>query len=708
MKTISLTFLTFFSFFSCLINAQESRLFMPKKIKQAYENNTRSFDGKPGENYWQNTVDYTIKVSVDVANNELEGSESLVYHNTSPDEINMLVIRLYANVFKKGSPRANSVKAEDLTDGVELFDVLINGIKIDLTSQKSVMRRGTNLFLSLDKPLASGADLTLDAKWKQKIPHYDGREGIIDSTSFFIGYWYPQVSVYDDIFGWDRLNYTLQTEFYNNLANFDVEISAPKNFAVWATGILENPDKVLPKEIEKRFIKAKTSDVPIAIIKKEDIENGFEARKNTWHFTANQVSDFAFALSDHYLWEGARQVIDGRDVFISSVYPNEPGSSFSKLTGIQQKAMKHFSEDFPGIPYPYPSFTTFIGNGGMEFPMMANNGSPNASVTLHEMYHTYFPMYVRINERRWAWMDEGWAKYVELVVNNRYFKEQPDHTQVFSRINFSNFSGTISDLPLITSSQFLTRRNYSWESYSIPANIYGILHHLFGEELFLKCYREYIHRWAKKSPSPYDFFFTFENVSGFDLEWLWKPWFFEFGSVDVAIESFENGKLTIANVGVKPFPLFFEVKYKNGEISTFSEKVDVWAKGNKQIEIAIENSDSVKQITVNTNYTDADKLNNFYPEVRSFYKESVDYKNIVGSYQTEQFPEPVSVLNKDGLFYYSIPIYGIKRLIYPIDKNHFISIDGSMKLEFLSDENGQCTGYNFERNGFKMTAKKIK
>ena len=272
---------------------------------------------------------------------------------------------------------------------------------------------GTNISFTLDKPLKSGENLTFNVSWKQKIPVYTRvRTGAYDSTSFFVAYWYPQIAVYDDLFGWDRLNYTLRTEFYNNLGNYDVKITVPDNFLVWATGTLNNSADVLPSQIHERFIRAKSSQEVVHIVTSKDIQNGFSTQINTWHYTAAEVSDFAFAMSDHYVWDAAIQPVGDRNVFISSAYSMEMDTvdSFIGHTAIQQKAMQYFSEDMPGVPYPYEAFTTFIakGGGGMEYPMMANNGGPGRGVTIHEMFHMYFPMYVRINERRWhGWMKDG-------------------------------------------------------------------------------------------------------------------------------------------------------------------------------------------------------------------------------------------------------------------------------------------------------------
>lgn len=689
--------------------AQETRFFMPSEIRNAYENQTRSYDGKPGQNYWQNTIDYSINVTIIPTEMLIEGQEEVIFRNNSTDQINTLVIRLYGDVLKKGNSRDYVVKKENLTNGVELENISINDTVYDLSNRKMIQRYGTNLYLTLSEPLEPGSELTFKASWKQKIPSYfNSRTAAYDSSTFFIAYWYPQISVYDDIFGWDKLDYTYRTEFYNNLANFDVTIEVPNNFIVWATGELQNNSLILPEEINNKFLKAKTSSKTVQIISKQDLENGIKTLNNIWHFKASEVTDFAFALSDHYIWDAGMQKVDGRNVLINSAYPLRVADNCSKLVSIQQKAMKYFSEDIPGISYPYETFTTFISKGGMgmEFPMIANNGQPDIPLTVHELFHSYFPMYVRTNEKRWAWMDEGWAVYNTLMFTNRVTKIKYDLSNGFYyEYGFTN-AGTICDLPLITSSEFLSGVNYDFSSYQMPAMVIATLHHHLGEELFLKCYREYIKRWAKKSPTPYDFFYTFEDVSKQDLSWLWEPWFFEFGTVDIAIDTFKQNKMLLNNKGTRPVPVFIEINYKSGDKKYFSKSAKVWANGVKKIDILIPNLKNAETIWVNTSIADIDYRNNVFPSLKSIYKNVKIQPEILGNYLAERYYFDISINRKEELIYIDIPALGISRIIYPKDKNHFQSIDGSISLKFNEDESNNIKSFVLDLVGWIITCNK--
>ena len=709
---ITALLLAFFGFTMPGLYAQETRFFMPSEIKKAYEKGTRSYDGQPGVSYWQNTVDYNIKVTIVPSEKLIDGYEEVVYHNNSPDEIKTLIVRLYRDAYKKGNTRAYTINDKDIDDGVELVDVVINGVSYDLEDQNITKRYGTNISFKLQESLKPGSELTFKAFWKQKIPSYSKiRTGAYDSTSFFIAYWYPQISVYDDIFGWDELDYTLMTEFYNNLGNYDVEITAPNEYIVWATGTLENPAKVLPKDIYDKYIKARSSNEVIHIVSVKNIEDKFKTLNNTWHYKASEVSDFAFAMSDHYVWDAAMQAVANQQVFISSAYPIDTTRNFSDHIALQQKAMQHFSEDIPGIPYPYEAFTTFIsmgGGGGMEYPMMANNGGPGREVTIHEMFHTSFHMYVRTNERRWAWMDEGWAVYNTALVENRFFEDDWEIANAFSSVNPAGGAmGTIADLPLITSSQFLTGPNYGYASYPLPAMVYAIIHQHLGEDLFLKCYQEYIKRWAKKSPSPYDFFFTFENVSGQDLSWLWKPWFFEFGVPDVAIQSFKKEKLIIINQGNKPVPIFVKVNYKNGESKLISQSANVWADGKNETLVTIPNYKNVEKLSVNKMVADVNLIDNFFPSILSLYKEIDISAELMGQYKIEEYSINISITKEDGLMYFKVDDFGMSQIIYPKDRVNFCSLDGSINIKFNMDDSGLCTSLDFEGFGSRLNGKKL-
>lgn len=684
-------FLTLFTLTISFAVLAQDQLLIPREMQQAYKNGTRSKDGKPGPNYWHNTVDYNIKASIDPSTRAIEGTAGITYYNNSPDELTVIVVRLYNDVFKKGNPRASSVDERDVDDGVTVSKVMVGDSTLNIESNQ-VNRGGTNMYVRLPEPLQSGESVDLTVDWKQFIPYTNRRTGVADSTSFFVAYWYPQVAVYDDVFGWDTQSYTLRTEFYNNLGNFEVELTAPTSFTVWATGVLQNPEEVFNADVLERYNSAWTATEPLNIVSGEENDSTFTHKSGTWKFKADEVSDFAFAMSDHYEWNAASQKVDGRDVLISSLYPAGNPEAFAAMTPNQQKTMKHFSEDFPGVPYPYPSFSTFIGlgGGGMEFPMMAYNGGPGLGVTVHEMYHTYFPMYVRINERRFAWMDEGWADYVTSVVTNRYF--QDDQSPLFTTFKGSvgGMQGSYEDLPLITSSQFMDGTNYGYASYPLPAFVYSMLHQHLGEEMFKKCYKEYITRWAKKSPIPFDFFYTFENVSGQDLSWFWKPWYFEYGYPDVKIGEMKKDKLTVMNVGNRPVPVKLEVVYNDGDTYSQTLSASVWKNGATPT-LSIPNYKEVKTIAVNASVPDLNDKDNFFPSLKERMAGVVVPDFIKGTFTLTGYNLKTTMeMDDDGLLIMKLPAAGMNAVVLPQEDGSYASLDNQIVIEF-SDEGEKPT-----------------
>ncbi len=680
--------------------AQEQRMFMPKEMKQAYDKGTRSYDGKPGANYWHNTVDYDIKLTVNPETRGISGTSKITYTNNSPDDLSTLVVRLYNDVYRSGNPRASRIDERDVDDGVTLNMVSVRGDSVDMES-RAFNRAGTNIFLRLAEPVKAGEKVELAINWEQFIPYTNRRTGVADSTSFFVAYWYPQMAVYDDVFGWDTQNYSFRTEFYNNLANFNVELTAPESFTVWATGVLQNPEEIFNDEILDRYNKAMTATDPMDIINGDDLKDGFAHKSGTWKFKANEVPDFAFAMSDHYDWNAASQKVDGKDVLISSVYPTGNPQGFAAMTPNQQKTMKHFSEDIPGVPYPYPRFTTFIGlgGGGMEFPMMAYNGGPGLGVTVHEMYHMYFPMYVRTNERRFAWMDEGWADYITSLVTARFFRG--DTTDLFTNYKGSvgGMQGQYEDVPLFTSSQFMDGTNYGYSAYPLPAFIYSMLHYHLGDEMFYKAYKEYINRWAKKSPIPFDFFYTFEDVSGQDLSWLWKPWFFEYGFPNIKIEGLKKDKLTVANLGNRPVPVKVDVIYKDGtDYSVSMSGKDMVGKDN--FVVSIPDYKNIETVAVNSSLPDLDDTDNFYPPLKDRMAGVEVPEFIYGTYNIANFNIQAMVENEDGLVKAKVPAAGMNVVVMPKD-DKWVSLDGQVVVTF--DNSGEKPSMSMELKQFGVT-----
>ncbi|MEJ2617695.1 MAG: M1 family metallopeptidase [Ignavibacteriaceae bacterium] len=473
----------------------QDSFFIPQNFKNAYKNGTRSISGIPGKNYWQNSSDYNIKAEIIPSELLLKGVEKIKYSNNSPDTLRNLVIRLYQNFNKIGGVRNRGLDSCAITEGDIIDNLSINGKKLDPHDIDLVEIRGTNMFINLLKPILPDSKTELEIRWHFQIPKYPNpRMGAYDSTSYFIAYWYPQISVYDDIDGWDVFDYVGEQEFYNDFNNYDVEITVPNNIAVWSTGTLQNPEEVLTEKFLERYKKALSSDEVVQIISAEDLQSknifNSENKTNIWHFGAENVSDFVFALSDHYLWDGVSLVVDkktNRRVYIASAF-RAGSADFHDVADITRKALDYYSSELPGVPYPYPSMTVYNGAGGMEFPMMVNDGTTSdmistVGLTTHELAHTYFPFFMGINERKYAWMDEGMARFMPFDL----IKELTNYDRLSVSVErYEGFAGNELEMPPMTPSVLLRGDSYRVASYDRPGIAYYYLQEVLGKEKFIK------------------------------------------------------------------------------------------------------------------------------------------------------------------------------------------------------------------------------
>lgn len=567
-------------------------LFMPKEIKQAYNKKTRSFDGKPGKNYFINKVNYSIKASFNPETRLLEGKETISYTNNSPDSLKYIYFNLYQDIFKKGNMRDWDIGKVDITEGVQISKIVYNSEDIDVNS-KNVINNSSILRIKLPTKLAKGETSEIKINWSFTMPGtITLRMGTYNKDNFFIAYWFPKVAVYDDVEGWNRQGHSGNQEFYNDFGNYDVEITVAKNYNVWATGILQNSEDLFTEKILKKIEKSKNTKDIIHIITKEDRNKNNilkKADKYVWKFKSENTPDFAFAISKTYLWDATSLQSGKRRIPINAVY-NPSSKDFSKVAEISRNAIKYFTEEIPAIPYPYPQFTAFNGGGGMEFPGMINDGDASTRnetlyVTSHEIGHSYFPFYTGLNEQKYAWMDEGLITFFPRFFVKKYTEKE---NYIFFKNIISGYNaqaGSFNDIPLIISSNNVGRYAYRFQAYSRSSVAFYMLYKLISKDKFAEGLRLFSDRWKGKHPTPYDFFFTFNEVAKEDLGWFWKPWFFEIGYADLNIKKVYNTEVNkviviIENKTGFPVPIHLTAKYKDGTSKEIYKKMIVWKNQN--------------------------------------------------------------------------------------------------------------------------------
>lgn len=617
----NLILLTAFIFFSILSSYSQSVLYMSDEVKNAYENKTRAFDGKPGENYFQNYTFYNITASVEPETGLLTGSEKVIYKNNSKDTLSEVVFNLYADIYKKGNIRDWSIGSADLHDGVQIKSLKINNKEIALASE-NVQIYNTAMTVYLEEKINPNSEMSFEIEWEFPIAkQVTIRQGTYHETSFFVAYWYPKIAVYDDIFGWNNNVYSGQTEFYHEYSDYKVSIHAPDEYFVLASGILKNEESVLEKNVLTKYIEAKQSDSIIRIVTEDERNNQNVSKGDDaiyWNFEAENIPDFAFAMSDTYLWDATSLNIGDKRVIVNAIYFPE-NESFNQVAEISKEVIKQLSTDVIGIDFPYPQMTAFMGHYGMEFPGMINDGDGDYAytvfVTAHEITHSYFPFYVATNEVKYAWMDEGLVTFLPKLIENNMIEDNNSSQEMISTYNY--YCGTSFDFPLMIPSDQLSGFAYRFHAYSKSATAFMVLKLTLGEELFDKCLKEFIYRWNGKHPTGYDFFFTFEDVSGEELDWFWKSWFFDFGYPDLSLKkisqiSDSKTNIEIEKIGNYPVPIKLTIVFDDDSVEVVDIKTSVW-KNNEIYHLEIENNKKIKNITLGDEIIpDKDNTNNFF------------------------------------------------------------------------------------------------
>ena len=606
------------------VYSQAQSLYMPRNIKQAYQNETRSPDGRPGIHYWQNYGRYNISVSALPPNRTITGKEDITYINNSPDSLKNIVIRIIENIHKPGAIRATPAGADYLTDGVSIDSFTINGTK---KNWREDGYHNTWYPVSLAQPLAPADSVRLHIAWHYEISKQSGREGMLDSTTFYLAYFYPRVSVFDDYNGWDVTTFNDQQEFYSDFNDYELSVTVPKNYVVWATGVLQNAEAVLQPDYAKRLQQSLVSDSVVHVATLQDMLNGnvtATAATNTWRWIASEVPDIAVALSDHYVWDAASVVVDDVTHRRSSVQAafNDTAADFHQMVTFASDAISWFSHNWPGQPYPYPTMTAVQGQADMEYPMMINDSHTeqldfSRFVAEHEIAHTYMPFYMGIDEGRYAFMDEGWATTFEYLIgiHDNGIEKAGELYKNFRVKRWINDPSSEEDLPVITPANALTGISYGNNAYVKPSLGYLAVKDMLGDTLFKKCLLEYMDRWHSKHPIPWDFFYTFNNVSGKNLNWFWSNWFFSNGYIDIALQNVVKNKRSstayIQNIGGFATPFNLVVTYTDGTTDVIHQTSEVWMANQKAAAVTITSGKQVQSAKLEGGiFMDANEKNN--------------------------------------------------------------------------------------------------
>jgi len=583
-------------------------------------------DGKPGKNYWQNSGRYDITVTALPPDRTVRGTERIVYTNNSQDTLRRVVIRLILNIHKPGAARTGPTGPDYLTDGIQIDAFTENGAA---KPWRSIRFPVTAQYVTLSKPLMPHDSVQLGFDWHYQISLQSNREGMIDSTTYYLAYFYPRVSVYDDYNGWDMLTFTDQQEFYNDFNDYTLTVNAPANYIVWATGDLQNANEVLQPEFEKKLTQSMQTDSVIHIVSAKDLsakDVTAQSSRLSWKWKANALSDVTLGLSDHYVWDASSVQVDDATRRRASTQAafKDNAKDFHLSVKNANYALRWFSRNWPGVPYPYSKMTAFQGFADMEYPMMVNDAStPNLSfarlVQDHEIAHTYFPFYMGVNESRYAFMDEGWATTLELLIGRSEMDSATADNiyKQFRVTSWINDPTAEEDIPIITPANVLNGEAFGDNAYGKASLGYFALKDLLGDQLFGNCLHEYMSRWHGKHPMPWDFFYSFNDASGKNLNWFWSNWFFSNGYIDFALKSGTKTAtgytLNVQNLGGFVAPFDLQIKYEDGTVQTRHQTPALWQEDEKSASIEIITDKKIQSVKLDGGiFMDADLSNNVW------------------------------------------------------------------------------------------------
>jgi hypothetical protein len=616
---LSLSLLPIFSLLSTPLPAQRpiARQIPPgPMIERAYHAGTRDSTGSPGRNYWQQSVDYSIRARLDVDSAVLHGEETITLHNTSPDTLDTIILRLYQNYFRAETERNDYVT--DITDGVTIERLAIDGHVVSRTGRHAYTVSGTLARIPPPAPVLPGATTTIDVAWHFEVPNVPEGErgermGRWDHQLYQVAQWYPQVAMYDDLRGWDLGNYLGKGEFYNQFGSFDVRITLPAGWLVGATGTLANAQEVLSPTTRHRLALALRVDSTVRVVTAKERGAGkatATGKSLTWHFTAPEVNDFAFVASKNFVYDAARAFAP--DTTLVQVLYLPEHAQYAGAAQLGRFALEHHSKLV--MPYDFPQATIADGpENGMEYPMIIFSG-PGFGVITHELGHEWFPMMVGSNETWYGWQDEGFNEFIDAYAAADRDGKPTDWQS--EGASYRRIAGSELEPAMMWPS------DYAGPYYSIQAYVKAplALHALggvVGDSAVRSAFAGYARAWRFKHPSPWDFFMYMDHALGRDLGWFWNAWWFTTHTFDqgISMVTQSGGGVTVSVVdhGDMPMPVIARIDFTDGSSKTVTEPASIWFSGTRSATVTVPlGGKNVARVTLDPDYRfqDVDRTNN--------------------------------------------------------------------------------------------------
>jgi hypothetical protein len=586
---------------------------------------TRGADGEPGPGYWQQQVDYTIRATLDTTAKRLSGAEVIRYTNHSPDTLRFVWMQLDQNLFREGStgsllfPSDSRFGDGGFAGGFDIDSVVqCSGTEAQQANGTTSTRRkrrqkpavnppprcaasplktrvdDTMMFVDLASPIPPGGITTFELAYRFDIPEHGADRMGRDGALYEIAQWYPRMAVYDDVHGWNTDQYLGQGEFYLEYGNIAYEVTVPAGYIVAGTGVLQNPADVLTTAQRGRLATALKSDTTIHIVTEPELSSGaarpVKQGSLTWRFRADNVRDVAWAASPEYVWDAS----SWEGVLAQAYYRPLARETWKDAAKMSRYSIQEYSTRWLG--YPYPQISAVEGPvSGMEYPMVAmeargNDGPDLYNVLTHEIGHMWYPMVVGSDERRYAWMDEGFNTFINTFSEEGYWHRDDSAVRQRERELVIGNDQTPTAQPIMTpANRYKTSNNLLSLAYVKPSIMLLTLRNkVLGPEVFDSAFREYTRRWAFKHPQPADFFRTIEAVSGRDLSWFWRGFFYTSAALDQTVESVKldadgSSQVTLANLGDAVLPVELELGFEDGTTDRIKLPVEIWYAGNRYV-----------------------------------------------------------------------------------------------------------------------------
>ncbi|MDR6641483.1 hypothetical protein J2X57_000677 [Luteibacter sp. 1214] len=601
----------------------------------------RSGSGMPGPLFWQNRADYDLSATLDPVRNTLVGKATIHYTNNSPDALDVLWLQMDENRFTREA-RGNFTGGRQPADKQHTDGYRIASVSVEQggrTAQATYVVSDTRMQIRLPEAVsAKGGKVSVTIEYSYDLPgDFGGRTGFAPSKNgniYEMAQWYPRMCVYDDQRGWDTAPY-LNSEFYLEYGDFNYAITVPSDMIVAGSGELVNPDDVLTAAQRDRLAKARESDKTVMIRTPAEVTDPASRPKKggtlTWKFQMKNTRDVAFGASTSYVWDAARiNLPEGKKALAMSVYPVESvgDAQWGRSTEYLKASVEHFSTKW--YPYPYPVAINEAGDAasGMEYPGIVFDpmkASPKDlhMVTAHEIGHTWFPMIVGSDERRNAWMDEGFNTFIDVyeadAFNRGEFAPKRDS-------EYSPKGGNPVDeiLPLLADPEApnlligadMVKEKYRHQATYFKAALGLVLlrEQIVGPERFDPAFRKYITTWAYKHPTPSDFFRLMESETGEDLGWFWRGWYANNWQLDLAVTKVDGAKVTIANLDRLVMPATLRVTFEDKTTRDIRIPVETWQQ-HTAFDVTVPGQKKIVGAVIDPDHTlpDRDRSNNVWP-----------------------------------------------------------------------------------------------